>query len=258
MAPNVPSMAARPFWSSHVSARLRAVTSCARRRFGATSLDARRGTALPPTRVADLASTRAEETPRTTRAEETPGTPRARLDLRREGVAARDGADGAVVAARQVLGAARVLARGHGGRLRDEGERDDLEEAEAGDVVQRIEAVADVRELDRAVEGHGAREGDVELLHHHAEERHHGDAAVLDLDRAAARERLLLLPEEACFFVCVVFFGRPSFGGAGRRSPSLDARRGPAARLDARRRRAFSLLLFSSLLIGNETIGRRA
>ena len=26
MAPNVPSMAARPFWSSHVRARLRAVT----------------------------------------------------------------------------------------------------------------------------------------------------------------------------------------------------------------------------------------
>ena len=27
VAPNVPSMAARPFWSSHVRARLRAVTS---------------------------------------------------------------------------------------------------------------------------------------------------------------------------------------------------------------------------------------
>ena len=46
----------------------------------------------------------------------------------------------------------------------------------------------DVRELDRAVEGHGAGEGDAELLDHHAEEGHHGDAAVLDLDGAAAGE----------------------------------------------------------------------
>ena len=51
------------------------------------------------------------------------------LDLRRERVAARDRADGAVVAAREVLRAARVLGRGHGADLGEAGERDDLEEA---------------------------------------------------------------------------------------------------------------------------------
>ena len=55
----------------------------------------------------------------------------------------------------------------------------------------------DVRELHGAVKGERAGERDAELLHHHAEERHHGDAAVLDLDRAAAGEALLVLPHEA-------------------------------------------------------------
>ena len=51
------------------------------------------------------------------------------LDLRRERVAARDRADGAVVAAREVLRAARVLGRGHGADLGEAGEGDDLKEA---------------------------------------------------------------------------------------------------------------------------------
>ena len=55
----------------------------------------------------------------------------------------------------------------------------------------------DVGELDRAVEVDRAREGDAELLDDHADEGHHGDAAVLDLDGAAAREALLVLPERA-------------------------------------------------------------
>ena len=73
-------------------------------------------------------------------------------------------------------------------------------EAEDGDVRDGREAHAvleDVRELHRAVEVDGAREGDAELLDDHADERHHGDAAVLDLDGAAAREALLVLPERA-------------------------------------------------------------
>ena len=45
----------------------------------------------------------------------------------------------------------------------------------------------DVRELHRAIEVDGGQEGDAQLLDHHAEERHHGDAAVLDLGRRAAR-----------------------------------------------------------------------
>ena len=75
-----------------------------------------------------------------------------------------------------------------------------LVEAEDGDVRDGREAHAvleDVRELDRAVEVDGAREGDAELLDDHADERHHRDAAVLDLDGAAAREALLVLPEGA-------------------------------------------------------------
>jgi hypothetical protein len=73
-------------------------------------------------------------------------------------------------------------------------------EAEDRDVRDGREAHAvleDVRELDRAVEVDGAREGHAELLDDHADERHHGDAAVLDLDGAAAREALLVLPERA-------------------------------------------------------------
>merc|ERR1719460_3210043 len=73
-------------------------------------------------------------------------------------------------------------------------------EAEDGDVGDGREAHAvleDVRELHRAVEVDGAREGDAELLDDHADEGHHGDAAVLDLDGAAAREALLVLPERA-------------------------------------------------------------
>ena len=75
-----------------------------------------------------------------------------------------------------------------------------LVEAEHGDVRDGREAHAvleDVGELDRAVEVDGPREGDAELLDDHADERHHGDAAVLDLDGAAAREALLVLPERA-------------------------------------------------------------
>merc|ERR1719460_1126356 len=73
-------------------------------------------------------------------------------------------------------------------------------EAEDGDVGDGREAHAvleDVRELHRAVEVDGPREGDAELLDDHADEGHHGDAAVLDLDGAAAREALLVLPERA-------------------------------------------------------------
>ena len=95
------------------------------------------------------------------------------LDLRRERVAARDGADGAVVAAREVLRAARVLGRGHGADLGEAGEGDDLEEAERRDVGDRREAHAvleDVRELHRAIEVDGAREGDAQLLDNHAED----------------------------------------------------------------------------------------
>merc|ERR1719201_3212821 len=149
------------------------------------------------------------------------------LDLRRERVAARDRARRAVVAAREILGAARVLAGRHGGRLGDEAERDDLEEAEARDVLERREAHAvleDVRELDRAVERDRARERDAELLDHHAEERHHGDAAVLDLDRAAARERLLLLEEEA---------GRGDRAGVAPPPPPKKATAGVARRARA-------------------------
>ena len=121
-------------------------------------------------------------------------------DLLRERVAAGDGARRAVVAAREVLRAARVLRRRHGDGLGDAAEEEDLGEAERGHVRERREAHAvleDVRELDRAVEGHGAGEGDAELLDHHAEERHHGDAAVLDLDGAAAGEALRVLEHEA-------------------------------------------------------------
>ena len=106
-------------------------------------------------------------------------------DLLRERVAAGDGARRAVVAAREVLRAARVLRRRHGDGLGDAAEREDLGEAERGHVGERREAHAvleDVRELHRAIEVDGAREGDAQLLDHHAEERHHGDAAVLDLD----------------------------------------------------------------------------
>jgi len=102
--------------------------------------------------------------------------------------------------AREVLGAAGVLRGGHGDRLGDAAEEEDLRQAEGRHVGERGEAHAvleDVRELHRAVERERAGEGDAELLHHHAEERHHGDAAVLDLDRAAAGEALLVLPHEA-------------------------------------------------------------
>ena len=75
-----------------------------------------------------------------------------------------------------------------------------LVRAEHGDVRDGGEAHAvleDVRELHRAVEVDGAGEGHAELLDDHADEGHHGDAAVLDLDGTAAREALLVLPEGA-------------------------------------------------------------
>ena len=76
-----------------------------------------------------------------------------------------------------------------------------LVEAEHGDVRDGREAHAvleDVRELDGAVEVNRAREGDAELLDDHADERHHGDAAVLDLDVTEAVEvGLITVGDEA-------------------------------------------------------------
>ena len=102
---------------------------------------------------------------------------------------ARDGAGAAVEAGGQVLGAAGVLGGRHGDELRERAEDEDLGDAEGGDLGEGAEAGADVRELHGAVQVDGAREGHAELLHEHADERHHRDAAVLDLNGAAARER---------------------------------------------------------------------
>ena len=74
------------------------------------------------------------------------------LDPRQERVAARDGADVAVVAAREVLRAARVLGRGHGADLGEAGEGDDLEEAERRDVGDRRKPMPSLRMSENCTE----------------------------------------------------------------------------------------------------------
>ena len=118
------------------------------------------------------------------------------LDL--AGVATGDEGRGAVVPAREVLGAAGVLAGRHGIGLGEEAEERDLGQAEGRDVGEGGEAhavVQDGAEGDFPGEVEGAGEGDAKFLEHHPDEGGHGDAAVLDLHGTAPGEALRVLHE---------------------------------------------------------------
>ncbi|CAH0366840.1 unnamed protein product, partial [Pelagomonas calceolata] len=88
---------------------------------------------------------------------------------------------------------ARVVRRGPPRELDEAREEEDLEDARRRDLREAVDAVGDVRELDALALRDVARELDVGVVHEDADERHHGDAAVLALDGAAAREGLGLV-----------------------------------------------------------------
>merc|ERR1719464_176233 len=118
------------------------------------------------------------------------------LDLAR--VAAGDERRGAIIAAREVLGAAGVLAGRHSHDLGEAAEERDLGQPKGGNVGEGGKAHAVVQNgAERDVPGKVKRsgEGDAELLDHHADEGGHGNAAVLDLYGAAAGEALGVLHE---------------------------------------------------------------
>ena len=90
-----------------------------------------------------------------------------------------------------------VVGGGPGDELHEAGTEEDLGEPESGNLKEPREAVRDVCELHRTVEGQGPRDLDPSVVDEHADDGDHRDAAVLALDGAAAFEGLRLSLEPA-------------------------------------------------------------
>ena len=114
------------------------------------------------------------------------------------GVSSGDEGRASVVSSGKVLGSTGVLSGGHGDGLGKESEEEDLDQSKGGDLGEGGETHAIVKdggEGDFSGKVHRSWEGDAEFLDHHADEGSHGDAAVLDLDGAAASEAVGVLHE---------------------------------------------------------------
>ena len=116
------------------------------------------------------------------------------LDL--AGVTSGDEGRAAVVPSGKVLGTSGVLSSRHGDGLGESTKEEDLGESEGGDVGEGGETHAVIQDgAERNISGEveGSREGDSELLDHHADEGGHGDTSVLDLDGATTGEAIGIL-----------------------------------------------------------------